>query len=276
MTEQAAAPERSGAAVLGSPIAHSLSPALHLAAYDALGLRHWSYRAIECGESDLLNVLRALDDEGLVGASLTMPLKRAVLPMLAEVDAEARLVGAVNTVMFDPGGWRGVNTDVPGLYAALRSQVAQLPERATAAILGAGATAASAIAALGNFDLKGVEIFARRPASADPLTRLAPSVELDVSVRSWDELDRAMVAPIVISTTPAGATGDVGPDPRDAVGVLFDVVYAPWPTPLAKVWAAAGGQVVSGLELLIEQAAVQVELMTRREAPIDAMRKAVS
>ena len=257
---------RAGAAVLGSPIAHSLSPVLHRAAYDALGLTDWTYRAIECGVAELAPVLRALDAEGLVGVSLTMPLKRAVVPMLATVEPLAAEVGGANTVLFGDGGWSGFNTDVPGMGDALAG--VEVP--GTATVLGAGATAASAVVALASLGVTHVVVRARRPEAAASLTPLAAGRGLVIDVEPWPD---AIDAPLVVSTVPAGAadTLRVG----DVAGlVLFDVVYAPWPTPLAAAWSAAGGAVVGGLELLIAQAAHQVKLMTGHDAPLEAMRAA--
>lgn len=271
---------RQGAAVLGSPIAHSLSPVLHNAAYAALGLDGWTYRAVDCTAADLQATLRALAAEGLAGVSLTMPLKRAVMPMLESADAQAQLVGGANTVLFGDGddkGWHGTNTDIQGLYAALVTAMSDVADGTTAAVVGAGATAASAIAALSNFSLRGVEVYARRPEAASELVPIAGKVELDVTLRSWDEIGRAASASVIIATTPAGST----PGLIEAIeaegrvdGVLFDVIYSPWPTPLATAWTAAGGRVIGGLELLIEQAALQVRLMTGREAPVGVMREA--
>jgi shikimate dehydrogenase len=267
---------RRGAAVLGSPIAHSLSPVLHQAAYNELGLTDWTYQAVECTAADLADALSQLDTEGLAGASLTMPLKRAVMPLLASVDDAARTVGAANTVIFGAGGsgWSGSNTDVPGMVAALKPAMGGIAEGQTAVVLGAGATAASAIAAIARFPFKGVVGYARRPEVAAALEPLAHSLALDFEVRPWDDIEAAADAPLVISTTPAGASGALAAALGSAPGVLFDVIYSPWPTPLATAWQAAGGVVIGGLELLVEQAALQVELMTGRTAPVDAMRAA--
>lgn len=246
---------RAGAAVLGSPIAHSLSPVLHRAAYDALGLAGWTYRAIECDEAELSQVLRSLDAEGLAGVSLTMPLKRAVLPMLVSVERLAAEVGAANTVLFGAAGqWSGFNTDVPGMVDAL----AELDLPDTATVLGSGATAASAVAALAKLGVRRVVVQARRPG-------------LVVDVEPWPTL---VEGELVVSTVPAGAADGL------AVGdvrgkVLFDVVYAPWPTPLAAAWSAAGGTVIGGVELLITQAAHQVKLMTGQDPPVEVMRRAL-
>lgn len=267
---------RRGGAVLGSPIAHSLSPVLHLAAYVSLGLDGWRYRAIECDEKALSDVLRALDAEGLAGASLTMPLKRAVLPMLARVDDVTDTVGAANTVLFGDvaGDWQGANTDVPGMVAALRR--AGVPEASAPCVLGAGATAASALAALAGLGAEAVDVVARRPEAVDELTVVATRLGLRLSAHPWERALPALAdADVVVSTTPAGATDAIAGGLGERMsGVLFDVVYVPWPTALAAAWSGHGGRVVGGLELLVQQAAVQVELMTGRPAPVDAMREA--
>jgi shikimate dehydrogenase len=266
---------RRGAAVLGSPIAHSLSPVLHLAAYDALGLADWTYRAVECTAAELDTTLDVLDAEGLAGVSLTMPLKRQVLPRLARRDHWSEVVGAANTVLFgDANEWSGANTDVPGMVAALGSLIDRQPSLSGATILGAGATAASAIAVVAELGGRQVTLVARRPEAALDLEPLAVSLGLEVTTLPWPQIRTAVEHPLVIATTPAGATDDLAHDLPAVSGVLFDVVYAPWPTPLAQAWQAAGGAVVGGLELLVEQAALQVELMTGQPPPVDVMRRA--
>ena len=268
---------RRGAAVLGSPIAHSLSPVLHQAAYDALGLSDWSYEAIECDDASLGEVLARLERLGRAGASLTMPLKRAVLPMLARTDRLVADVGACNTVLFGgvDGDWYGANTDVPGMVAALRA--GGVGHVQSAMVLGGGATAASAITALADLAVGEVTVYLRRPEAAAGLATVAERVGLvPPSIAAFGEAGaRLGEAELVVSTTPAGATDSLVTElPGQLRGVLFDVVYSPWPTPLAAAWSARGGGVVGGLELLVEQAALQVELMTGRKPPVDAMRKA--
>lgn len=266
---------RAGAAVLGSPIAHSLSPVLHRAAYDALGLTGWTYRAIECAEAELADVLRRLDDEGLAGVSLTMPLKKAVLPLLGSAEPLVTEVGAANTVLFGDtaGEWHGDNTDVPGLADALR-EAAGLD---SATVLGAGATAGSAIAALASLGISRVVVRARRASAAAELMPLAAGRGLVIDVEPWPSSAAEVGTPLVVSTVPAAAADDLAAGVGEVAGrVLFDVVYAPWPTPLAAAWSAAGGTVVGGLELLVAQAAHQVRLMTGHDAPVAAMRAAVT
>jgi shikimate dehydrogenase len=266
---------RRGAAVLGSPIAHSLSPVLHRAAYDVLGLDGWTYRAVECGEDDLGDTLRSLEGEALAGVSLTMPLKRAVLPMLARADRVVADVGAANTVLFGgvAGDWYGANTDVPGMVAALRPA---WRGGGAVCVLGGGATAASALSAVAALGVGSCTVCVRRRHASDYLEGVAARLGVVLSVADWaDATELTAAAGLVVATTPAGSTDAlaevVGPAPGT---VLFDVVYAPWPTPLAAAWESRGGVVVGGLELLVQQAAVQVQLMTGREAPVDVMRAA--
>src|SRR4051794_6162489 len=246
---------RRGAAVLGSPIAHSLSPRLHQAAYDALGLADWHYRAVECDEAALAGALRALESEGLAGASLTMPLKRAVLPLLARVERLVGDGGAANTVVFGGvgGGWWGANTDVHGFVAALRRAGVTRPRTAT--VLGGGATAASVIAALAELAVSSVAVVARRPDRAADVADVGGRLGVDVIVEAWDAARDRLAADLVISTVPAGAADALAEQMPRRPGVLFDVVYAPWATPLAETWMRAGGRGVGGPSLVVGKAA---------------------
>jgi shikimate-5-dehydrogenase len=263
------------AAVLGSPIGHSLSPALHRAAYAALGLDGWSYDAIECDEAGLPALLERCGPDW-AGLSLTMPLKRAVLPLLDHTDPVAELTGGANTVVFRAGARHGYNTDVAGLVTALEG--AGVSARgAGAVILGAGATACSALAALAELGLRRVSVALRDPARAAGLLAVASRLDLDVSLCPYGKNNLGDGAELLLSTVPAtGADGyagrlsRLGRPPR----IVLDVVYHPWPTPLAAAAQAAGLIVVSGFEMLLYQAARQVELMTGRDAPVPAMREA--
>jgi shikimate dehydrogenase len=265
---------RCGAAVLGRPISHSLSPTLHNAAYDALGLDDWKYRAVECDEDSLESTLRELEAEGMAGASLTMPLKQAVLPMLAGSDDVVAATDAANTVLFGPEpGWIGANTDVPGFVAVIERTGLDLPA-ADVWLIGAGATARSALVALSCCHIDSVTVVARRPEATAGLVEIAETLGVGLEVCGWDQIAGCADAGLVLSTTPAGATDILGDALHTVAGTWFDVVYSPWPTRAAAAWASAGGQTVGGLELLVEQAAVQVELMTGQPAPVEAMRAA--
>jgi shikimate dehydrogenase len=267
---------RAGGAVLGSPVAHSLSPVLHRAAYAELGLRDWDYRAVECTSEQLPATLLALEAEGLAGVSLTMPLKRAVVPLLARTDRTAADLGVVNTVLFggQEGMWWGTNTDVPGIVAALRAVNAEPRQEDVAWVIGAGATATSAVAALAQLGIRSVVVVARRPEAVTSLPQIAMALGVDLEVRGRGSLPGCVDAPFVVSTVPLGATDEFAMQVGRPAGLLFDVVYDPWPTRLAAAWQRGGGAVVGGLELLVEQAAEQVRLMTGRQPPVEAMRAA--
>jgi shikimate dehydrogenase len=267
---------RAGGAVLGSPIAHSLSPVLHTAAYAELGLTGWDYRALECTSEALPALLLALEADGLAGVSLTMPLKRTVVPLLARVDRNAADLGVVNTVLFggQEGIWWGTNTDVPGIVAALQRAGVGVGRHDVAWVIGAGATAASAVAALAQLGVRAAVVAARRPEAATALAELGIGLGVDIDVRGWASLPECTEAALVVSTVPAGVTDELAASLTRPVGLLFDVLYDPWPTRLAAAWGRGGGAVVGGLELLVEQAAEQVRLMTGRQPPVDAMRAA--
>ncbi|MHA4818005.1 shikimate dehydrogenase [Streptomyces aculeolatus] len=262
------------AAVLGSPITHSLSPVLHRAAYAELGLTGWTYGRYDVDEKRLPAFLDSLEPAEWAGLSLTMPLKRAVIPLLDQVSATARSVEAVNTVVLHDDGRRfGDNTDIPGITAALRERGIEKVERA--AVLGAGATASSALAALAAVCTGEVTAYVRSAARATEMEQWGERLGVSVRCADWSEAAEAFDAPLVVATTPAGATDDLAGVVPERPGALFDVLYEPWPTPLAGAWAARGGTVVGGLDLLVHQAVLQVEQMTgAARAPLAAMREA--
>ncbi|MEV7558767.1 shikimate dehydrogenase [Streptomyces sp. NPDC089795] len=261
------------AAVLGSPIEHSLSPVLHRAAYQELGLDDWSYDRFEIDEAALPEFVAGLGPEW-AGLSLTMPLKRAIIPLLDGISDTAASVETVNTVVFTEDGRRvGDNTDIPGIVAALHER--GIEKVTSAAVLGAGATASSALAALARICSGEVTAYVRSAARADEMRQWGERLGVPVRTADWSEAAAALSAPLVIATTPAGTTDALAVSVPEGAGTLFDVLYDPWPTPLAAAWSRQGGQVVGGLDLLVHQAVLQVERMTgRTPGPLAAMRAA--
>ena len=264
------------AAVLGSPIGHSLSPALHQAAYAALGLSDWTYDAIELDEPGFVPWFRTLGPEWS-GLSLTMPLKRVVVPLLDRVTDSAALVGAVNTVTWSARGAVGSNTDVYGIVQALRST--GLSSATTACVVGAGATAASAVAALAELGCKRLVVLARSAERAGQPLEVAEKLGLKAEVAALDAWDPVVAADAVVLTLPGGAAGEWAGGLRPHLagrpaGVVLDVSYHPWPTQAASLWTESGGVAVGGFEMLLHQAAEQVRLMTGRPAPLPEMRTA--
>jgi shikimate dehydrogenase len=261
-------------AVLGSPIAHSLSPVLHRAAYAELGL-DWEYDAREVDEAGLPSFLAGLGPQWR-GLSLTMPLKRAVLPLLDEVAGRAVEAQAANTVVLEAGRRIGSNTDVPGAVAALAERSSRPVLRAT--ILGGGATAASLLLALSDVGCRGVTLVVRDPARAGESVAAAarhpdpPRVEV-VTLADL-AAGRVAVGNLVASTVPAAAQTPELVAACLAAPVVFEALYDPWPTPLAAAALAHGRTLVGGLDLLVHQAVLQVELMTGSRPSVATLRAA--
>lgn len=267
-----AATDARRAAVLGSPIAHSLSPVLHRAAYAELGLTGWSYDRFEIDEAALPGFLDGLGP-GWAGLSLTMPLKRAVLPLADSADAWARTAGAANTLVLADGALAAYNTDVPGAREALRERAGG--SLASAVVLGGGATAASALLALAELGCRRAVLAVRDPSRAEETVTVvrrhhrAP----ELTVATLDSLHDVQ-ADVVVSTVPVQAHDERLRTALRGVPVVFDVVYDPWPTPLAADAAASGRTLVSGLDLLAHQAVLQVELMTGTSVEVAVLREA--
>lgn len=258
----AADPSLRHAAVLGSPVAHSLSPLLHNAGYAALGLTDWRYTYADVTEAELVGFVAGLD-ESWRGLSLTMPLKEVAFEVASTATEVARQAAAINTlVRRSDGGWDGENTDVYGIVESLR----HVEHRGGAVVIGAGATARSAIVALEELGVREVVVAARRREAAEALTSFAAGLGLAgraVSLQEWVEHP----ASLVVSTVPVGAGSTLVASARAVHGrlehvTLFDVVYADWPSPLAAAVEAAGGTTICGLEMLIHQAARQFAMFT--------------
>ncbi len=258
------------AAVIGSPVSHSLSPALHRAAYGALQL-DWTYDRVEVTAEQLPEFIDRLD-QSWVGLSLTMPLKEAVLDVGTDVSWTAGVTRSANTLLLPS---RAVfNTDVDGLVTSLQRAGFGAEPGFPATIVGAGATARSAVAAVHALGAGVVHVLARRPERAGPIRAAAERIGIALEVHPLAE-QAPWAAPLIITTVPAGVADALTATIPTTAGWLVDVVYSPWPTALAGAWEASGGRIVSGLEMLLAQAERQVELMTGRPAPTAAMRAAL-
>lgn len=261
------------AAVLGSPVAHSRSPQLHLAAYRALGLDDWTYDRIECTEDQLPSLVSGLGPEW-VGLSVTMPGKFAALRAADDRTERAELVGSANTLVRTAVGWRADNTDVDGVAGAIGHRIGLR----RAVVLGSGGTAPAALVALAGLGVTDVAVAARNAAAAARLVDLGSRL----GVVTWfhdladaDGLrDLADRCDVLISTVPADAAARYAAA-LAGVPVLLDAIYDPWPTPLAHAVAQRGGEVISGLQMLLHQAFSQVEQFTGRPAPREQMAAAL-
>lgn len=264
--ERNQAPHARKAGVLGSPIAHSKSPQLHLAAYRALGLDDWTYDRIECNAEQLPGVVGGFGPEW-VGVSVTMPGKFAALRFADERTARAEQVGSANTLVRTARGWRADNTDIDGVAGAL----GQASGRALVA--GSGGTAPAAVVGLATLGVTGITVVARNPDKAARLVDLGARLGVATTYcgLDYDALTDAVAgAQVLVSTLPADVAARYA-ETFAAVPVLLDAIYNPWPTPLAAAVQAAGGRVISGLQMLLHQAFAQVEQFTGMPAPREAM-----
>lgn len=262
--------------MLGSPIEHSLSPVLHGAAYRELGLADWTFERVLCSAEDLPGFVDGLGPEW-AGLAVTMPGKRAALAYASERTRVAELVGAANTLVpRAEGGWLADCTDVEGVVGALNA-AGGVPAGGRAVVLGAGGTATAALTALEALKIPAATIVVRDPARAGEALACAGRVGVQVDLIRWDEADLAGLcggADLVVSTVPVGAVAPVAGDIVRA-GCVFDVIYHPWPTPLAQAARERGTRVVTGLDMLLHQAFEQVHWFTGLPAPRLAMRSAL-
>lgn len=264
----AAGPARR-AAVLGSPISHSRSPDVHLAAYRALGLTAWTYDRIECTAEQLPSLVAGLGPEW-VGLSVTMPGKFAALATASERTERAALVGSANTLVHTPTGWRADNTDIDGVIGALSTALVA-PRRA--AVLGSGGTAPAAVAGLAALGVVDIAVIARNQDKAAALLDVGRRLGVDIR---WVELGTQHVPDldVAVNTLPADIAAGYS-HTITGVPVLLDAIYDPWPTPLAAAVGARGARVISGLQMLLHQAVAQVEQFTGLPAPKEVMRQAL-
>ena len=271
-------------AVLGQPIAHSLSPQLHNAAYATMGL-DWEYTAIEVAEAEL-EMFLAGEGSTLRGCSATMPLKQELLRLAAHADETAVLTDAANTVIgMDTGQLRVFNTDPEGIVNA--AHAVGLESVRHAILLGGGATASSSLAALAQLGTVSVEVRMRDARKAGALWTLAEALGLELMIDRLDpyrEDARVGDADLLISTLPARVADSLSAHYAEAAAVLLDVAYEPWPSQLAQAASNSGARVISGLEMLYEQAVIQIRIFLGGdpEVPLpdearvrDAMRRAI-
>ena len=262
------------AAVLGSPISHSMSPVLHRAAYAALGL-DWDYAAIEVDDARLAAFVDACGPEWR-GLSLTMPLKTAILPLLDTASELVGLVGAANAVVFSDGERSGHNTDVPGMQRAIAEAAGAGFAPRTATILGGGATARSAVAASAMLGVTDVHVALRTMGRSSEFDDLSTNLGITLHPHGWAEAGHHLDTDVVVATTPPGTVDHLAPAVPAGPGVLLDVAYGAGRSALLTSWVREGGAAADGLDLLLWQAADQVALMTGRAAPVDAMRAALT
>nr|WP_314335950.1 shikimate dehydrogenase [Schaalia odontolytica] len=269
------------AAVIGSPIEHSLSPVIHRAAWAQLGIDGWEYHRLEQDTDSLPGFIAGLGAD-CAGLSVTMPCKQAVMPLLDVIDPLASAVGAVNTVVPSSGVLAGFNTDVTGIASAVRRacSLAGCSAPSSALVLGARATASSALAALGELGITSSTVAARRFGGPGSVVAAASRLGVTIEQILWSDseaVDRAASSvDLVISTLPASAADPLAERLRVREGqILLDVVYSPRDTALRRAFESAGGVVAEGTDMLVFQAGAQVQLMTGRSPDTGVMREAL-
>ncbi|TVT09666.1 shikimate dehydrogenase [Amycolatopsis bartoniae] len=263
--------------MLGKPVAHSLSPVLHEAAYRALGLPGWSYERIEVDAAGLPGFVSGLGPEW-AGLSVTMPGKRAALEFAARASPRAVAAGAANTLVPRDSGWFADCTDVDGVVGALCGAGGfAAGAGSTGVVLGAGGTAAAAVVAFAELGVTRVRLVVRDPARAGEAVAAAERAGVGAEVLTWSEVDFGKLVAdvsVLVNTVPPAAVVDVAAE-LAAAPCLLDVIYHPWPTPLAEAAAARGGRIATGLDMLLHQAFGQVEHFTGHPAPRAEMRAAL-
>jgi shikimate dehydrogenase len=271
--------------VIGSPIAHSLSPLLHTAAFAALGLgTTWRSLAFEVPPGHAADALAAMRRAEISGLSVTMPHKADVAPLVDERTEVANRLGAVNCIVNRDGALLGSNTDGEGFVAALLRGATFTPAGKRCLVIGAGGAARAVVLALSDAGASQVAILNRTSSRAVAAAALAGSVGRVVPEDERARLEAVRSADLVVNATPFGMAGAspegaavpwlVTPALLRAGQVAADLVYAPRPTPWLVEAAAAGAQSVDGLGMLVHQAAAQLELWTGEQAPVEAMWRA--
>ena len=244
------------AAVLGSPIAHSLSPLLHTIAYAELGIEG-NYTRVEIKSGELGRFLSSCDDSW-TGLSLTMPLKEEVLDLTKDVSDLARRVRSANTLIQRQGEWSASTTDVSGFKHALAAH--GIEACGDVLIIGGGATARAAAAACDGIATR-ITVMNRSISRIEALSNAVESSDLDFI--AWDDANIFESVDLIISTTPEGASDSlIASFPSHPTGIFFDVLYKPWPTLALETWSQRGAQIIDGLDLLIHQGIDQVSLFS--------------
>lgn len=256
--------------VMGWPVAHSLSPAIHNAAFAALDL-DWIYVALPVPPGRVPEALAGLGALGFAGANVTMPHKTEVADLVDDLTEDARRLQAVNTLVVGPDGLSGHNTDAPGFDRFVRRDAGFDPAGRRALLFGAGGAARASALALARGGLEQLTVALRDPSRAQALLHTLDGFDAAVSVVAFEHAAEAP-ADLIVNATPLGARGEELPLPALGPGVLaIDLLYRPRETPLQAAAKAAGGTAFGGLGLLLEQAALSFEVWTAQPAPLDVM-----
>jgi shikimate dehydrogenase len=256
--------------IIGWPVSHSLSPAIHNAAFAALGL-DWVYVPLPVHPLQLLPALTGLRAMGFAGANVTMPHKAAVADLVDELSDDARRLHAVNTIVADGDRLRGENTDAPGFERFLKMDAGVDPAGRATLIMGAGGAGRACALALARSGVASITVAAREPARVADVATAVDGLGIDVRAVVFDAA-AAVDADLIVNATPLGARGETLPVPTIGPGaVVVDLLYHPAVTPLLVQARALGATAFGGVGLLLHQAALSFEIWTGQQPPLDVM-----
>jgi shikimate dehydrogenase len=281
--------------VIGDPIAHSLSPVIHNAAIAQLDL-DYVYVAFPVKSIDLETAIAGFGAIGVVGCSVTIPHKQTIIPLLTKITPLARAVGAVNTLINTPSGWEGTNTDVAGFISPLKA-IERDWSNTTAVILGNGGAARAVVAGCHQLGCKEIHVVGQNAAKLEAFMHSWQDIQLAVNdldspssvtlqTHQWDELTTLIAIEnlLLVNATPIGMHPNTELSPVDAStmkglranAIVYDLIYTPSPTKFLQFAQALNGvMVIDGLEMLVQQGAVALELWVQQPAPVDVMRQAL-
>jgi shikimate dehydrogenase len=270
--------------VIGYPVSHSLSPLMQNAAITALGL-DWVYVAWPIQPVELALAVQGLAALGVQGFNITLPHKQSIIPLLQQLTPVAQQVGAVNTVWRTESGWQGTNTDVAGFVAPLQA-LRQDWSQVTPVVLGYGGAARAVVVGLAQLGCPCIQIVGRHQdkLAAFKASWPDPALGQRLEVYAWDALNRLIPATqLLINTTPIGMAPQVTASPISEAlmktlspqALVYDLIYTPRPTRLLQQAQAQGAKTIDGLEMLVQQGAMALEIWTGQTAPVSVMREAL-
>ena len=259
--------------VIGWPVTYSLSPAIHGAAFEALGM-DWAYVHLPVAPQDLPEAMRRLASDGFVGANVTIPHKTQAADLASWLSDDADSLNAVNTLSVANGELGGHNTDTPGFSRFLAEDAAWDPVGRSALIFGAGGAARACALSLCRAGVASIAVAARVPSRAGLMVRMIEDLGVAARCVPFEEAPQVR-SDLIVNATPMGGQGEELPiGPLGPEALVVDLLYAHGVTPLLASAAEAGARTFGGLGLLVHQAALSFELWTGRVPPLDAMRRA--
>ena len=280
--------------VIGNPISHSLSPIIHNAAIEHLGL-DYRYLAFPVAPERLATALDGFAAIGLVGSSVTIPHKQAIVPLLAEITPLAQAVGAVNTIWNTATGWHGTNTDVAGFVSPLAA-IQRDWSNTTAVVLGNGGAARAVVVGCHQLGCGKIQVFGRSASKLEqfqsswtgiqlPIAGSETQQQVTITTHLWIELSASIETDnlLLVNSTPIGMYPQIEESPISAetiqgIGansIAYDLIYTPQPTKFLQLAKDAGMMTIDGTEMLVQQGAAAFELWLQQPAPIQIMRQAL-